>query len=173
MKFFTLLLFTSLLHAASFHYLIPKEKLEDEFYKKFPIEKKTLFATIVLSEPKISLQNSNFILNTTITLPRILDDEYKALSTKVKLKSKINFVAPTSLFLQDIEILDIENSYLDEKKKELLQLSLTLALNAYFQSHIIYKINYDDIDSKLAKMAASHLQKIKIKDEGIDLQFEF
>lgn len=173
MKFFTLLLFTSLVHAASFHYLIPKKKLEDEFYKKFPIEKKTLFTTIILSKPKIYLQNSRFILNTTITLPQILDKEYKALSSKVKLKSKINFVAPSSLFLQDIEILDIENSYLDAEKKELLQLSLSLALNAYFHNHIIYKINYNDIESKLAKMAASHLQDVKIKDEGIGLEFEF
>lgn len=173
MKLFAPLLFTSLLHATSFNYLITKEKLEEEFSKKFPIEKRTLLTTIVLSEPQLSLKSSKIILHTTITLPRILDAEHQALSTRVKLKSDIDFVAPSDLYLKDIEIIDIENKYLDEEKKKLLRLSITIALNAYFKNRVAYTINNHDIKGELVNIATSHLQNITIKDEGVELLFEF
>jgi len=174
MKFLTLFLFSTLfLYGSSFHYLITKDKLKNEIYKKFPIEKKNLLTSIVLSEPRIELKSSKLILNTKVSLPRILDENNQALQTKITLSSGVTFKAPNQLFLNDIKIINIENNILEPDQKELMLLSLNLALNSYFKNHVAYTINYDDIKNDLAKMAASYLKSIEIKSEGIDLLFEF
>ena len=166
-------LFGTLLYSASFDYLVTKDTLKQELYKKFPIEKKTLLTSIVLSEPQLELKNSRVLLHLKVSLPRLLDDNQQPLQTEVQLSSGVKFVAPSKLFLQDIEIENIKKIPLQKEQKELMLLSLNMALNSYFKDHVAYTIDYENIKNNIAKMAASYLTKIDIQSEGINLHFEF
>jgi len=163
-----------MLYSVSFNYLIEKDDLKKEVYKKFPIEKKTLLTSIVLSEPQITLKNSKLILNTKVSLPRILNENNQPLQTEVKLASDVKFIAPNKIYLKDIEILDIKKiDIITKEQKEMMLFGLNVALNSYFKDHVAYTIDYEKIKNDMAKMASSYLKKIDIKDEGINLLFEF
>ena len=171
-KFLFLLLSVSTLFAMDFIYPISKKELRTELYKQFPISKRALVTQVVLSEPFLDFQKNRIIIHTTITLPSISDKSHQPLQARVKLSAQPKLQESNKIYLQDVQVIDIQNCYLSLENKHLLIFSLKLILNAYFQKHVAYTINYKNFNSKLVSTTAKYLDSIEITPDALLLHFK-
>jgi len=163
MKFFGVLyLVSSCLYA--FSYLITPKELNENINKKFPIEKKFLFSKFLFSNPEITIDKKNnlvqFICNAQS--PSFVLKDGTSPVFRIYAKSDIRYNGE-SIYLKDIKIGHIENKFLSSENEQKLILASELLLNMYFTRKPIYKL----ADASYVVQTANTIINDVLIDDGV------
>lgn len=165
--FFLLLTLTSLL---AYDYTIPKSELQTRLTKAFPIVKKTMFLTLKVSDPKLSLdgKKQRFNLKAKLTIPNIKDDKGRSAQAIITLSSRIAYSKGGNLYLRKIKVVDIKSSMINQDMKNMLFGTLEEIAQEYFKSRPIYSLKDEE---GMVGMAVKAIENVKIVHKGIKIIF--
>jgi len=165
--FFLFLTLTSLL---AYDYTIPKSELQTRLTKAFPIVKKTMFLTLKVSDPKLSLdgKKQRFNLKAKLTIPNIKDDKGRSAQAIITLSSRIAYSKGGNLYLRKIKVVDIKSSMINKDMKNMLFGTLEEIAQEYFKSRPIYSLKDEE---GMVGMAVKAIENVKIVHKGIKIIF--
>jgi len=149
---------------------IPEQELQEKIDMMMPLERKSFFVTVVLSEPKVDLiQESNeigFFSHVEVLIPGGLKG-----SGRGKIKGSVVYDADQGAFyLNNPSIEGLEIDRVPKKFYKKISAAIQVVLAKSLSKYPVYKLKDDDVKHQLAK---SSLKSISVGNKTLLITLGF
>ncbi len=162
---FILSIFSTYLYSFSYTIEISQKELQEKIDKKFPIEKKRLFFTTIISDPNVILKDELNKIKMAFDLRLVVTKELQFKTSAVLFGTLLYKPEEKSIYFKDLILEELDLKEIPLEFHSVIKNSVQEAITRYINVKPIYKI--EDKNTTSSKLLEVFVKDIKIENKTI------